>query len=567
MAAMSTAQTATTLTPPSSSHGDANGFRWDFATDPAGRPDVSFPLGLGQLHEHDDGSTSLKRGKANVCVRVQFLQERHYEEKASLKGTGPNGNTRPTLAAQNGNSASFGSAMSVKTANGEEAVNRQFSHAHSNEDTPDTMADGPMDYDDDDDDRYVRTADGYVYSSKRPNNGMEWSDEDSKWIHRDKLVKIENEELQAAGIILPPPRSRSKGPRRDRSQSSHRKMGNDGTTRSRKNSSHVFESGMNEESGDGDAPSRPMTGSRIPVPKKSPAFAHSRENSVEEHDKDKRPDGTTSTRSRSNSTTLKGLEPSPTFKSTPPKKAATEPPTKKTTPAGGARKPSGPSKSIPPEARGRPKPKGKNGANGSNGRPNTRSGERELSVSSSGPKQMEGEPPWMVSAYKPDPRLPPDQQLLPTVAKRLAQEKWEQEGKFGNVYDKDFRPLTDEGFLAPPLASSSPAIQPTSSTDNIVEQQVEKPDEWPLRSADAPKSPASIGRSSTYSTMPRIQDKPPSHSPLASPREPQQPLPSQPTQQPAPSKPTQITRVPDVEKAEEGTEAEKKGGCGCCIVM
>ena len=56
----------------------------------------------------------------------------------------------------------------------------------------------------------------------------------------------------------------------------------------------------------------------------------------------------------------------------------------------------------------------------------------------------------MISAYKPDPRLPPDQQLLPTVAKRLQQEKWEQEGKFGNIYDKEFRPLNEEGFLKPP---------------------------------------------------------------------------------------------------------------------
>lgn len=41
MAAMSTAQTATTLTPPSSSHGDVNGFQWDFQTT-AGKPEVSF---------------------------------------------------------------------------------------------------------------------------------------------------------------------------------------------------------------------------------------------------------------------------------------------------------------------------------------------------------------------------------------------------------------------------------------------------------------------------------------------------------------------------------------------
>lgn len=99
---------------------------------------------------------------------------------------------------------------------------------------------------------------------------------------------------------------------------------------------------------------------------------------------------------------------------------------------------------------------------------------------------MEGDPPWLVSAYKPDPRLPPDQQLLPTVARRLQQEKWEQEGKFGSIYDKDFRPLTGEGFLSPP------ENMPSSSSDDIVKQEVEKPaDDWPLKSPEVPKSPAS----------------------------------------------------------------------------
>lgn len=41
MSALSAVQTATTLTPPSSSHGDGNGFSWDFAS---AKHDVSFPL-------------------------------------------------------------------------------------------------------------------------------------------------------------------------------------------------------------------------------------------------------------------------------------------------------------------------------------------------------------------------------------------------------------------------------------------------------------------------------------------------------------------------------------------
>lgn len=188
---------------------------------------------------------------------------------------------------------------------------------------------------------------------------------------------------------------------------------------------------------------------------------------------------------------------------------------------------------------------------------------------------MEGDPPWMVSAYKPDPRLPPDQQLLPTVARRLQQEKWEQEGKFGNVYDKDFRPLTDEGYLSPPSNPSNPSDTsdpsdpsnpddpsnvPSSSSENenIVEQEVEKPsDDWPLKSPEASKSPRSPARSSSYSTMPRIQDNP-QLTPLASPKPP-----ATPAQQ---TEPTQITRVPDLPEEKE-TGKKEKGGCGCCIVM
>lgn len=40
MAATSTAHTATALTPPSSSHGDSNGFQWDFSAQPV-RDEVS----------------------------------------------------------------------------------------------------------------------------------------------------------------------------------------------------------------------------------------------------------------------------------------------------------------------------------------------------------------------------------------------------------------------------------------------------------------------------------------------------------------------------------------------
>jgi hypothetical protein len=137
--------------------------------------------------------------------------------------------------------------------------------------------------------------------------------------------------------------------------------------------------------------------------------------------------------------------------------------------------------------------------------------------------------------YKPDPRLPPDQQLLPTVAKRLQQEQWEKEGKFGNVYDTSFRPLSDEGFHAPPEAPDS------QSQERKPEE--ERPSEWPLR---APKSPALSssrpGTSGGYSTMPKIIGSPQGVGPQQSPKP-----------------PIRMQEPPENEKA-------KEGGC-CCVMM
>ncbi|TKA23869.1 hypothetical protein B0A50_07004 [Salinomyces thailandicus] len=55
----------------------------------------------------------------------------------------------------------------------------------------------------------------------------------------------------------------------------------------------------------------------------------------------------------------------------------------------------------------------------------------------------EGEAPWIASMYKPDPRLPQDQQILPTHAKRMMQEQWERDGKTGTAYDRDLNLLND----------------------------------------------------------------------------------------------------------------------------
>jgi hypothetical protein len=139
--------------------------------------------------------------------------------------------------------------------------------------------------------------------------------------------------------------------------------------------------------------------------------------------------------------------------------------------------------------------------------------------------------------YKPDPRLPPDQQLLPTVAKRLQQEQWEKEGKFGNLYDTSFRPLNDEEFQQPPqLEPQTIEMKEKSEEDHG--------SEWPLRGPRSPTlstgRPGTAGGTGSYSTMPKIPGSP--QGPMQSPK-------------------------PPIRAQETPEDAKQKDGCGCCVIM
>jgi hypothetical protein len=156
----------------------------------------------------------------------------------------------------------------------------------------------------------------------------------------------------------------------------------------------------------------------------------------------------------------------------------------------------------------------------------------------------EGEAPWIATMYKPDPSLPPDQQIIPTHAKRLAQEQWEKEGKTGTVYDTDFRLLNTAEFMKPT----------SKKTEENQDDEIKEKDPWPLPS---PRSDGRPGTSGTdrehggYSTMPKI----------SSPQIPQKsPLSPQPQNLPQPK--PEVKRVQEP-PAEEGT---KEKGC-CCIIM
>lgn len=446
--------------------------------------------------------------------------------------------------------------------------------------------------------------------------------DDSKWIHRDKLARIESEELQAAGIILPKPRQPLKV-RRDKSSdklNGYKKSADplvevplaqqqaQPTGRPRKDSANsrpktpepaiqswdlrLPEEILAEANGYWVTNGGTKGTSRIPVAKISPVpvppeFLERdtpmmrRQSGLTPGDEETivypKPSRTRSnslrngepalTPTTSNGGATKGPQAKRSVTDTSPKKAAAGSGQQgPTAGAAGQRKTSAPAKGPPgsrPKTRSGPNKDSTSSSSGAS-RPVTRSGELSPTGLKGAP---EGEPPWMVSAYRPDPRLPPDQQLLPTVARRLQQEKWEREGKFGNIYDREFRPLTDEGFLDPPPAPDKAQQQPAKDEQH-------HNDEWPLKADNqqqyhqqqqqqpwsGPRSPTTPRPgTSSYSTMPKIQDKP--HSGTGGSGRPNSaqrgPLSGNPTGA------QEVRRQP--EPLEEALDRKK--GCGCCVVM
>ena len=393
-------------------------------------------------------------------------------------------------------------------------------------------------------------------------------DDDSKWIHRDKLAQIESQELQAAGFILPKPRSHSKVRRDNRHHEqagAHQRPRNGSTSEPSATSQSRSDSVAADQAAaaaDPDTPSWDLRlpdeiaeeehlgfcvasglskgGTRIPVAKLSPAPIPV--------DYLERP---TPVSRKSTNDGVSGEVDAISYPKTRPRSASTKQPegspaaqaAKRSVTDGSPKKASTANRKLSTSrsASSGQRPKTRSGPNkDSTSRPSTRSG--DLAAGSNSSKQPEGNPPWLVNAYRPDPRLPPDQQLLPTVARRLQQEKWEKEGKFGNVLDKEFRPLNDEGFLDPPEKGDEPEPK-LASTDELQHNELHVVEEPPR--SYTPKSP------SVYSTMPKIQDK-------ASPASP--PLvPTGPETQQAPARPVRVQEQQEKEK--------QSGGCGCCVVM
>ncbi|EKD21101.1 putative DNA-directed RNA polymerase II subunit RPB1 [Drepanopeziza brunnea f. sp. 'multigermtubi' MB_m1] len=319
--------------------------------------------------------------------------------------------------------------------------------------------------------------------------------ERSRWIHRDKLARIESQELQAAGLILPRSRAASRSSRREHSrdpqanglrseQAQKLQRGSFPTDEEEAPQSNAWDLRTPEEAAaeQVDYPQDVSGGvkavSRIPVLKASPLpipLQH-----LERDTPIRRTPGGGLTaddesisypKSRGRSQSIKVQE----------EAAATPTPAKRLTSENSPTKKAPLRKGSVPTSRGAPtqRPKTRSSSNQTNtiSRPQTRAGDSGPSTNTS--KRPEGDPPWLATMFKPDPRLPPDQQLLPTVAKRLQQEQWEKEGKFGNTYDTDFRPLNNE-----PLSRS---VEPQAPAE--AEKKAEEPaprTNWPLQN---PRSP------------------------------------------------------------------------------
>ena len=440
-------------------------------------------------------------------------------------------------------------------------------------------------------------------------------DPDEKWIHRDKLAKIESEELQAAGINLPSSGRSRTGNRRAASQDDANATQNgidEMPDAKRLRAASPADEGLEQErmtwdlrspeeiAADDERAAAHMyahpvvrrSGSRIPVLSSSTPRTR-RRNTNNAGDED----GLQS-RSRANSHGSQVLldEYDQTAADAPPTPAMVRPssrnglgtsPTKNgltklpspssntaTTTPSGNRKASAPvsgtktAKTTNLKARSASSNAPNTATSPSTNRPVTRSGD-DGTRPRTAVNRPEGDPPWLATMYKPDPRLPPDQQIIPTHARRVQQQQWTDDGAIPSTYDRDFSPLaihTADG-LKPPTPTQSPTKDNTELLPPPPPLSPSDPNErentWPLKSLSPSPNLMPNGRPGTsgtdhggYSTMPNIKKSPrmDSFGPQ-SPRMGGQPTSLNRIQQP----------IPPDEDEEKGRK--KKGGCGCCIVM
>ena len=410
-------------------------------------------------------------------------------------------------------------------------------------------------------------------------------DDPDGWIHRDKLAKIESEELQAAGINLAQRRNGNKGSRTDPSRGRNGDGMNEDYGRGGRDEKRQRLSERLEEENDQDRwdfrnpeeiaadtangshlyanPILRKSGSKIPVLTSSPLPIP--------QEQIERDTPLPRKRTMSNSMTPEEglsipkmrissignrimLEDGEPFTPTPGAKVFGKPvsPIKPRTKAASVSPPgSSADRKITPVSRKHTIPTKIGTTPGATPSPHQRPGTRsgEMDRPRTAVKRPEGDPPWLATMYKPDPMLPPDQQIIPTHARQQQQAQWNTEGAIPSVYGRDFTPLavhTGDGVLKQP----SPKL-PIAQTFPGEEEN-----SWPLKpmssirnSGTRPGTSGSV--TGSYSTMPKVTS----------------PTVVQNTRMGQTSRTTsnrmQDQRPPPAAEAEDKVEK----GCGCCVVM
>ena len=189
----------------------------------------------------------------------------------------------------------------------------------------------------------------------------------------------------------------------------------------------------------------------------------------------------------------------------------------------------------------------------------------------------EGDPPWLATMYKPDPRLPPEEQILPTHAKRMQMEReaslsatntptsqkqtqpQTQTPTQGGPSQRAFSPVavhTREGLQAAPELQKAQTPAPPSPISRMQndEKALPRDDEsgagWPLRSMPPtkPSTAQSLSvngsgeKNAGYSTIPRVR-----------------------SEQQAPERGS--SGVVHLDRAESKARMRSQGPCRCCVVM
>lgn len=319
--------------------------------------------------------------------------------------------------------------------------------------------------------------------------------ENSRWIHRDKLAMIESHEMEEAGIKLPKQRRSKNSLRHEKSHSrnqsttSLKEQGPDGfATRADRRQKvrspvrqHVQDnptdfdlrtpqeiaSKIPAERGTSamyNQPNLGKSGSKIPLPKTSPLpinqghidrstpLPRQRGASRNSLRGDEEGFSYNRIRSRSNSIGSRTLlddhevngTPTPISRPNGPDGSPGSPPKPRVVSKAASvnharpRTSNGPRNITDPQklrsspsthrsSPGFPRPRSRNGLEA---RPAT------------AVNRPEGEAPWLADMYKPDPRLPPEEQMLPTHAKRLQQEQRERELKAAGLSPQQQQPTT-----------------------------------------------------------------------------------------------------------------------------